>query len=253
MTPQERHKARYMAKRAAYLREAGKPTIITEEEAVELHGYIKTLVSRGMSGHAISREAGASQTTVNRLIRTPGGFRTLRRNYDNILKVQPPPVTSYKPREGRTMPVFPARRRLQALAADGFPHKYMASVMGIRYRNSQWYRIINGQGGEYTTPYYINVAEELYDKLAGTNPADWGLTHKQITRTQTLARKSGYAPSGCWDWDTIDNPYAFPEWTGLCGTVMGFRVHSRDSIAVCEPCRQAKCAYEEARRKREAA
>src|SRR5690606_40281199 len=38
---------------------------------------------------------------------------------------------------------------------------------------------------------------------------------------------------------SIDDPDAFPEWTGACGTVHGRQVHMREKIPMCDPCRKA--------------
>src|SRR5690606_31398529 len=42
-----------------------------------------------------------------------------------------------------------------------------------------------------------------------------------------------------WDPDTIDDPDAYPEWTGACGTHRGRLIHKREGTPVCGPCKAA--------------
>ena len=49
---------------------------------------------------------------------------------------------------------------------------------------------------------------------------------------------------GAWDDDTIDDPAAFPDWTGKCGTPDGYDAHYKMKILPsCQPCRDARAAY----------
>jgi hypothetical protein len=84
--------------------------------------------------------------------------------------------------------------------------------------------------------------DQMYRKLALVKPEDHGIAEGAIVRAKTYARKAGWtATPGCWDEDTIDDPSAFPEWTGQCGTVYGFRVHYREGLLpVCEACSKAR-------------
>lgn len=47
--------------------------------------------------------------------------------------------------------------------------------------------------------------------------------------------------------DTIDDPAAFPDWTGQCGTAAGYSAHSRHHVPYCDPCRRAWTAHKHTR------
>jgi hypothetical protein len=240
MDPQELLEARRRAKHNTYMKDTGRPVIITHGEAHILQAHLRRLVSTGMAATAIAKESGVSATAVRSIVRGAQS-RAFRTNFEALMKVRPDPMSYTRPREGRAIAVWPARRRLQALVADGFPYIFLARQAGMKsYRNSQWYRIIGGHDCEYTSPYYIRLAFELYDKLAGTKPYDHGLTHRQVSRTLTFAAKYGYAPSWCWDTDTIDRADAIPDWTGgPCGTLGGYRLHRKYRTPACRPCLNA--------------
>jgi len=80
----------------------------------------------------------------------------------------------------------------------------------------------------------------LYDELWQADPADHGASPGGITRARRYAAERRWAPPQAWDDDTIDNPDAFPDWTGQCGTPQGVGAHRRAGIPACDPCRRAR-------------
>lgn len=131
------------------------------------------------------------------------------------------------------------RRRAHALVAVGWPQQYLAEHLGMQ----------PGNYGQMLLREHVLVrralaVRALYDDLWKVDPKERGATAAGITRARRHAAANGWAPVGAWDDDTIDDPAAFPDWTGQCGTPNGAPAHYRDRILpVCQPCRDARRAY----------
>ncbi|WP_432112779.1 helix-turn-helix transcriptional regulator [Streptomyces sp. S1] len=155
-----------------------------------------------------------------------------------ILGVRPeinPPL-----RGGAHMDPVGARRRLQALIALGFPMRILSEGIDWGKDPQPVHRFVTGKSGRvYIVASTYYKIKALYEKLHDVRPEDMGLSKVAIGRARRSAVLHGYAPSSCWDDDTIDDPSAFPEWTGACGTPEGFPIHLREEIPACEPCKAA--------------
>jgi hypothetical protein len=137
------------------------------------------------------------------------------------------------------------RRRCHALVARGWPQQHLANHVGMTLANF----------GRMLSRPNVLVGRHLqvlamYDALWNTDPAAAGATPVGISRARAYAVARGWAPPGGWDDDTIDDPTAVPDWTGVCGTPAGPSAHSRLGVPVCDPCRHARA---EARRESRAA
>lgn len=114
------------------------------------------------------------------------------------------------------------RRRLQALAVKGHPirdvlrdlrcNSMLMSVASVEARNAR--RV-------------ASIYNELWN-IEGPSPVG-----------ATRARNRGWAGPGAWDDATIDDPRAFPDLTGHCGTTKGYRLHQTFGIPSCTPCKTA--------------
>lgn len=141
-----------------------------------------------------------------------------------------------KPEDGAWFPVVGIRRRLQGLSALGYTTPFLAAELPISdFR--VLHKILSGRKARKTVKAgFASAVVAVYDKLADTDPVDAGVAALPAARCRTFARRRGYAPPSCWDEDTIDDPGAFPEWTGRCGTVFGWRIHQVQGIPICRPC-----------------
>jgi hypothetical protein len=137
------------------------------------------------------------------------------------------------------------RRRAHALTAVGWPHQYLAEHLGMRPSN--YAATLNRPNVLVRRALAVRA---MYDALWNVDPAEHGATVVGMARARQYAASNGWAPVGAWDDDTIDDPEAFPDWTGRCGTPAGYKAHSRLGIPRCDPCRKA--AAEERRERREA-
>src|SRR5690606_32332674 len=96
-------------------------------------------------------------------------------------------------------------RRLQGLVADGFPQSWLGQRLSrdlahLNYTLKAKPKVID--------PEFASEVEQLYRKYAGANPAEHGVTPRNSAYARTVARKREWAPSICWDWDTIEDPNA---------------------------------------------
>lgn len=131
------------------------------------------------------------------------------------------------------------RRRLQALARAGFTSTLIAAEIGGDSRNV--YGLTVGRRGQgHVSPETARRIADAYEEMHLRDPvSDYGGNPQACTRVRRIAERKGFAPHICWDSDTLDDPEAFPEWTGACGTARGRRIHAREQIPVCDPCRLA--------------
>ena len=137
--------------------------------------------------------------------------------------------------DGHSVPPDGGRRRLQALAAAGYPQKFLGDQLG--WSTARVCAIAKGrQGLTFLTVEVDQKITRVYEKYEMSPPGDHGIAASTIVRALGYARKNGYAPAHCWDSDTIDDPDAIPEWTGACGTAEGLRIHQREGIPACPPC-----------------
>lgn len=128
------------------------------------------------------------------------------------------------------------RRRLRALVAAGWPQARLAGQLGLNPSN--FGTTLHGERQVRVGTARATVA--LYDQLWRADPRERGVDNQAYSRARNHAASCQWAPVGAWDDDTIDDPAAFPDWTGRCGTPDGYRAHYRIRIPVCPACRQAR-------------
>lgn len=222
-------------KRLAYLRDTG---VNGYTDAAPTQARIRSLHSRGITFGAIGERAGIDIETVKMQYR---GFRwpdrapvtaCFKRTERAILGAR------FTPADGYRFPTVGVRRRLQALQAAGFTLAVVRELTGKDIK--QIHATMSGKSNwTFITAANAQLFIGAYSKLQCGRPEDWGVGAPKIALTKTRAGKNGYAPPTCWDDDTIDDPDAFPEWTGECGTTVGYRVHEREGIPFCGPCLSA--------------
>jgi hypothetical protein len=227
----------------------GKPCRIKPDEYERLMKHLRDLHAAGMSGGMIGRQAGKSASWIEAHL--AGKFKSMTRtNYDLLMATE---LEEPHGSEGPLRDITGVKRRLQALYADGFPYKFQAEMIGMDI--SQVSHIAHPRGKQAVTHVTEQVVQGLYRKLCGADPADYGLmepmgakSYRPAHMSRARARKAGYAPSWCWDDDTIDDPAAIPEWTGRCGTQRGYNLHyNYGIIPVCKPCAEAHWLYSKKR------
>lgn len=226
------------------LRKMGKPVRVFEWEfrqAVDRVNEAREVY--GMSDIGISRAVGGRINYSLFIKWRTGVCKTMTREKYNLvmgMRMERPKPRGHaiKKKVATGAGVDPAGtvRRLQALQADGFTTAYIGDQLGIGPKSVS--ALCRGESGYCLASTRDDVAV-MYDKLEGVDAAsELGVHTAKAIRNRSL--KKGWAPRICWDPDTIDDPEAFPEWTGACGTVAGWRIHKMHRIPMCQPCLDAE-------------
>jgi DNA-binding XRE family transcriptional regulator len=226
-------------RRWEYLRKTGRPSRLAADsaETVRARSKIRSFQARGMSFEAMAAQIDVTRDALSRQRRLDDAGMN-RTTYEEVRKLRFVDDGNLSAR----VPLLGTQRRARALRADGFTYTWL-SVELDHLKNSPWLqRILTGQK-EPGQPVHFLIAktardiEALYEKLLGVDPLDVGISQYGKTYSVKRSAQLGYAPSKCWDGDTIDDPEAIPEWTGMCGTPNGALIHEREDIPMCEPCR----------------
>lgn len=145
-------------------------------------------------------------------------------------------VKAETPAPGKYIDATGIRRRIQALRAIGWSSNVIAKAASTAEA-----RIQTIATEAQPTVRYVLAAKilKVYAELSQT-PAPTG---RSGTRTRNHAAANGWAPPGAWDDDRIDDPAAFPDWTGHCGSDRGWWLHRLEDIPTCQPCEQAHAEW----------
>lgn len=176
------------------------PARIPSDEA---YAYAVKLIRANLSPIDIAERSGVSVTQVRRLLR--GGLPgMLRINSDAILGVSMPDES--KPGRGDGwVDAMSARRRLQALAVQGFSTTVLWNESGVARLTISDIRAGTQQRIRMST---MRVVTLLHDRLWDANPLDMGVRLSSVARTVKNAEREGWFPTEAWD--SIDDPACEP-------------------------------------------
>lgn len=220
------------------LAQRGIPCLISGDKLQAVRDHVAGLHARGMTTVQIAERARCESSTVANLIsgsRGPARGQVMSIRIDTFTSLMKVQFEESSTPLGARMDPTGTRRRLQALQADGFSLTLIAELLG--QAKSSIGKMCKGDKAVHFVHFKTYQAvDETFRKLSGTRPEDYGQTAYQIGRAKGAARRNGFAPSHCWDEDTMDDPAALPEWTGECGTIEGALIHLRDNVPMCDRC-----------------
>lgn len=226
----------YLARRRreVYFRETGRPLLVRGDEHRRIVARLRSYRARGMSCAQMARQIGMRERTLRDVLQ-PGATALKRRTLVKLERVrfEEPDPTAFIDPTG-------TRRRLGALWADGFPVAWLAGQIDIGNREYVQALIRGAKGRSWVTWRTHKAVAGLYEKLEGREPAECGIGGREARFSAAFARKKEIPVRRCWDEYTIDDPVALPQWTGWCGTWVGWHIHRRDGIPMCWPCAGAK-------------
>lgn len=207
-------------------------------DAAPARAHVRVLMQYGLGWQRIARLAGVPNGALSKLL-----YGTSQRGPSKRIRPETArKLLAVQPRVGLLAHTADidgtgTRRRLRALVAAGWPQGQLADRLGMGRGNFGKFMTADG-------PMHVSTeraVRRLYDELWREDPAGHGVTAQAVSRARNHARRSGWAPVGAWDDDLIDDPAAFPDWTGQCGTPKGYHAHYRHRILpVCQPCRDAR-------------
>ena len=186
----------------------------TDAEPVRQH--IENLRTNGIGIDRIAEHAGLPLTSVSGLIYNlgPGHPRRKRIRPETaakILAIRPEHV------QPGVIDATGTHRRIQALAALGWPLKQLGPHLGVAPETVG--RLLRQQRVYLTT---ANKVAGLYGRLWNTRPEDHGIRPTSAVRARQHAQKKGWVPPAAWD--DIDDPGEQPQ--GVIGKPLG-----RDELA----------------------
>lgn len=233
----EREHLRRQRKLRTYLNHIGQPVNVPEEKRLWAVRRIRSFRARGMTFVQMAEQSGVSQQTLCRLARRP--YSRMRVYiWEGITRIgfeEPSPAAIVGPHG--------TRRRLQALWAAGYPMPWISERIGVANRRYVQLVVAGFRGTDGVAYRVAKATRLLYDEYGHRLPEDVGVVPRSAAFARTFAKKKGFAGPGCWDPETIDDPDAHPEWTGMCGTERGYQIHYRERIPYCPPCSRAHREY----------
>lgn len=258
---------RRQAKRNRILAAQGRPSLIKGEEAEAAFAKLRDFHERGMAMEHIGRAAVLSGGNVHAMItgwradrRHPGvkepvtGLRRTTLDKINALEFEHTD-SAEGGGYGPLRDISGTRRMLQALMLEGFITPFLCGELGWG-SGAFWPRVLPIQLGGYQwiADRNVRAASALYEKLDGADPKDFGIRKTGSSKCRNAAERWNAAPRMCWDDDTIHDPDAIPEYTGMCGTVRGYKIHQESNIlmkdlanrkrkVMCIPCREARSEH----------
>lgn len=237
-TPAQKARIKY----TAYLRKQGRATQIPIGPA---RAYLRHLHhTYGMSSGMLAEQCTLSESSITEIL---AGHRAgvkgdrhplkdiFRENAESILKIEPRYPTG---RGGARVNAVGTTRRVQALAAWGYPVIWTGEQCGFR---GPTFNLVAQGRRQYVFFSTALKVRELYEVLeTDPHPERHGIKRQSINLAKNAARRNGFLPPTVWDWESLDDPEGFPDFTGRCGTPSGQAAHYRLGILpACEPCKHA--------------
>lgn len=161
-------------------------------DATPARRHIQTLLKKGLTKAEISHHAAIAHQTITRIL--DGQKTIINTTSDAILTVKPADRT--KP-AGKTHATG-SRRRIQALAAIGYPLEEQARIAGIhpdKPRHLLKQKYVGTEVAEAITT--------MFNRLQLTPNPD---NSRAATQARNIARANGWLPPMCWDEHLIDDP-----------------------------------------------
>lgn len=187
---------------------AGRPARV---DAGPVRAHLYRLRAAGVSPYRVALMAGVDDWTVRAFMPSSTGRRARKHTTSpeiaaKILAITPEQASSaYIDGTG-------TRRRIQALAANGWPVRRLSEHLGL---NETYIGDLNGR--QHDRPVFATTAEKVaraYDKLKKQRPERHGIEPRVVKRIRSLAAGKRWAPPRYWDRfpGAIDDPHFKPEY-----------------------------------------
>lgn len=205
-------------------------------DAAPIREHVLTIRGTGMSLKSLSAATGVSQATLDHLLYGDTNYppaTKIRTESANALLAYWPNLDDYH--DGAIIDATGTRRRLQALAAAGWPAR--TAHQHINFVNLS--TIERARFNQQCTARLARAVRDFYNWASTRRPEDHGVSNWVASRCRNAAARQGWGDPTVWDDDTIDDPNTVPDSTGHCGTDRGWWMHTLERIRMCQPCEQA--------------
>lgn len=173
----------------------------TYVDAEPLRPHVSRLLE-DMNLGQLERRSGVNRTAIKALMGSHGhqaSKRVTRKTRDALLRVRP---GTFGDEAGGLVDATGTIRRIQALAAIGWPVKTQCQRLGLSTRTT--WKITN-HPSRVVTVRIRDAVRDLYNELSMTVPPP----SQPTTLAKNHARRKGWPPPLAWD-DDIDHPDATP-------------------------------------------
>lgn len=194
-------------------------------DAQPVRAHLYRLQAAGISTYRVALIAGVDDWTVRAFMPSSTGHRARKHTTTpeiaaKILAVTPENATSgYTDSTG-------TRRRIQALAANGWPLRRLAEHLGLHgtYLND----LVGGR--QQDRPVFAATAEKVavaYEQLKTKKPTRHGIEARVAKRIRGLAEAKRWPTTKYWDQhpDDIDDPHFIPEYRKLRAEIIAEEAH----------------------------
>lgn len=202
--------------------------------------HVLAIRATGMGLRTISSHTGVTVATLDHLIYGNSPYppaARIRTESARTLLAYWPALDDYD--GGSVIDATGTRRRLQALAAIGWPvsalHQHIDFVTVSSLERLRF--------NQQVTARVARAVRDVYGWASAGQAEDHGITGWIAVRARNQAASRNWAPPNTWDDDTIDDVDVHPDWTGHCGTDRGWWMHRLDRIPMCQRCDNAHTAW----------
>lgn len=208
-------------------------------DAEPVRAHVRMLSEAGVGWKRVAKLAGISSGSFTKLMfgvksqGRPPSTKVRSETAKKILAIEPS-IDTLADRAFATS--LGTVRRLHALVRRGWPQSELAARLGMSPGNFAVF-IKRPQ----VTAASARAVRDLYDRLQNQNPTEFGVSAYGRTRAVNDATRAGWPLPAMWDDNALDDPDAFPDWTGECGSVRGYSLHyNRRILPACDPCKAAR-------------
>jgi hypothetical protein len=174
-------------------------------DAEPVRTHVRTVMAAtGIGWRRYADLAGVPRTSLTYLLYGRQGQLPERINPDNAAKLL---AVHADGASGITIPAIGAHRRIQALAAEGWPQIHLAPVIGTH--RAYVSHILTADRITAATADRVSGA---YEQLRGASPLDHGVSAHGVLLARGMASRNRWLDRGYWDdVDRIDDPGYDPE------------------------------------------
>jgi transcriptional regulator with XRE-family HTH domain len=170
------------------------------EKTVE---HAKMLVRAGMSASDIAERSGVSKRRVQRILKP--SLEMIHWLTEEAILGVPVPVGRYMPKVDGLTDATPSRRRLQALAVQGFPVSYLCREADMS--KPILMNLRSGMRNKALVSSSVKI-RLVHDELWDTDPLTLGIPARSVSTAKVCAARGGWFPTEAWR--DIDDPSCEP-------------------------------------------